>query len=171
MKILFTLSAMTLVMSRSVLAEEQAAWVLVTVTEAGEVHISNEVPGMHQCAEARSVALTGMSIEEKDKRDKEQDADREKSYAEFRATHPGHPPETTPEFDALRDLLQLDSNFETMPVNGPVTFTSAGYFSFEYAARDMLIYKGRETTSTSTAYFSLPHDIRYAVCAPSDQAR
>lgn len=66
----------------------QMPYTLITVTYGGEVHHSRGYETLRMCEQAKSIALTGMTIEEKDAADKERRRQRELWEAE----HPWREP-------------------------------------------------------------------------------
>ena len=73
-------------------------YTLITVTYGGEVNHSRGYETLHMCQQAKSLALTGMTIEQNKAADVEYEQRVAKNEAEWRAAHPPRKPVTEDDF-------------------------------------------------------------------------
>lgn len=144
-------------------------WTLLTVTNDGQVHHSHGFPTKYLCEQAKSLALYGLTIEQREQRNKANAAWKAEQAIRWRKLHPGRKPVTPRELKMVKDNP-----------NG-----SGWSISHEYdrVGSDGLLYR-EQGSGSSQSYNSnqgesvefvdgiwikrYRHDVKYAECIPSE---
>lgn len=93
-------------------------WSLVTVAESGSINISTGYTTKRLCEQARSIALTGMTLEEIAAKTNEDAQLREQNHQQWLKDHPPRPPKNREEFDILTKWRLTGENSPSLTSEG-----------------------------------------------------
>lgn len=138
-------------------------WSLITVTNGGSVNISAGYPTKSLCEEAKSIALTGMTIEQNN----EADAVYEKAQADWEASHPWREPKNKSEAALSKFIGSSSNGYNTLISDGHGKVRDgypSGGMSMSYNPND------GESVQYVRGGYRLLHktDIKYAHCIPPE---
>lgn len=106
-------------------------YTLITVTNGGNVGHSGGYTSLQVCNEAKSVAMTGQTLEQRAEEAAKIKAARDKREADWLEAHPGRPPKNDDE------RLQMEKVGGTKHGVDPWIYTKEG----EFRVRDGLLYE------------------------------
>lgn len=151
-------------------------WTLITVTNGGDVSHSTGYLSKELCEQAKSVALTGMTIEQNKAADEAYEKSVKEAADRWREAHPPRKPSTPADFKIIE-----------WHKNGSRTLGATDGFSNYDAATGMMLDYPNSRGATSSAYspndgesvayvrgtFVTKHktDIKYAECVLTDAGK
>jgi hypothetical protein len=140
-----------------------ATWTLLVVMGNGDIHHDDSFRDKHACLEAESMALHGMTIEEKEAADQKAANAREVRDKAWRDAHPPYKAVTQ------EDLAMVKTAQEEIAKYGhPISGVLGSSLPYKTVGDDGLIYDWPANITEGTSWNTDPtQDIKYTKCFPN----